>query len=286
VVRLLTHKLSHKVSAKRRSRFAGPAVLLIGLLMTGGLYAAFAPANAGGKASDADDVAKGRQLFLVGCASCHGKNAEGIVTKRGTNYGPSLVGVGAAAVDFQVGTGRMPMAQPGSQALEKPSVYTEEEIRQLGAYVASLGPGPSIPTEDQYDPEGLSEEEIAEGGLFFRTNCTACHNFTGSGGAMPQGKHAPDIRGVDPKHIFEAMATGPQQMPVFGDDVLTPDEKREIIGYVKSLNAKPGYGGFGLGSLGPVSEGMFAWIVGIGGLVLFAIWIAAHTTRSKRKVDA
>jgi ubiquinol-cytochrome c reductase cytochrome c subunit len=285
-VRLLSNKISARISRRRRSRYAGPAVLLVGLLLTGGLYAMFAPANADQKTSDADDVAKGRALFQVGCSSCHGQNAEGIQTAKGRNYGPSLVGVGAAAVDFQVGTGRMPMSQPGAQALRKKPVYDATEIRQLAAYVASLGPGPAIPTADEYDPKGLSADEVANGGEFFRTNCTACHNFAGHGGAMPQGKFAPNITKASAKHIFEAMMTGPQQMPVFSNEVLTPQDKKEIIGYIKTLDSKPGYGGFGLGSLGPVSEGLFAWLVGIGGLVIVTIWIAAHTAKSKKKAEA
>jgi ubiquinol-cytochrome c reductase cytochrome c subunit len=259
---------------------------VIGLLLTGGLYAMFAPANADQKTSDADDVAKGRALFLVGCSSCHGQNAEGIQTSKGHNYGPSLVGVGAAAVDFQVGTGRMPMSQPGAQALKKKPVYDDEEIRQLAAYVASLGPGPAVPTDEEYNPGGLSDDEIARGGEFFRTNCTACHNFVGHGGAMPEGKFAPKIADATPKHIFEAMLTGPQQMPVFSNDVLTPQDKKEIIGYIKAVNSQTEYGGFSLGSLGPVSEGLFAWLVGIGGLVIVTIWIAAHTAKSKKKAEA
>jgi ubiquinol-cytochrome c reductase cytochrome c subunit len=259
----------------------------MGLLFTGGAYAVLSPANASDDlASDQSLVDQGRELFLVGCASCHGRNAEGVVTKDGTQYGPSLVGVGAAAVDFQVATGRMPMANPGVQAPRKDPVYNEEETRALAAFVASLGPGPAIPTEDKYATEELSEEErqeaILRGGEFFRTNCTACHNFNGSGGALPGGKYAPTLEGVSEKHLYEAMLTGPQQMPVFSDDVLKPDEKRDIIAYVKSLESSPSYGGFGLGAFGPVSEGLFAWIVGIGGLVGFAVWIAAHTTRSKK----
>jgi len=82
--------------------------------------------------------------------------------------------------------------------------------------------------------------------------------------------------------MYEAMLTGPQQMPVFSDDVLEPEEKRDIIAYVESLEESPSYGGFLLGSFGPVSEGMFAWLLGIGSLVGFAVWIAAHTTRSKK----
>ena len=108
--------LSARLSAKRRSPFAGLVVLLMGLLVTGGLYAVLSPATAETSEADQSTVAQGRALFLVGCASCHGKNGEGIVTKRGTQYGPPLAGVGAAAVDFQVGTGRMPMARPGVQA--------------------------------------------------------------------------------------------------------------------------------------------------------------------------
>jgi len=280
--------LSEKISRKRRSRFAGPLVLLIGLLLTGGLYAAFAPANADQSGPSADDVAKGRALFEVGCASCHGKNAEGILTKRDKNFGPSLIGVGAAAVHFQVSTGRMPMAQPGTQAIRKRPVYSDTEIRQLGAFVQSLGPGPAVPDASDYDISNLSAEEIAKGGEFFRTNCTACHNFAGHGGAMPEGKFAPKIYGDTPQQIFEAMLTGPQQMPAFSNQVLTAQDKKAIIGYVKTINEAPQYGGFGLGGLGPVSEGMFAWLAGIGGLVLVAVWIASHSARSskKKKVQA
>lgn len=275
--------LSARLSAKRRSPLAGVVVLLMGLLFTGGAYAVLSPASATDDlASDQALVNKGRELFLVGCASCHGRNAEGIVTKAGTQYGPSLVGVGAAAVDFQVGTGRMPMARPGVQAEKKAPVYTPEETRALAAYVASLGPGPAIPEASKYDISDVDNEAVVRGGEFFRTNCTACHNFAGSGGALPGGKFAPSLKGVSPEHMYEAMLTGPQQMPVFSDDVLKPDEKRDIISYLKSLESSPNYGGFGMGAFGPVSEGLFAWIVGIGGLVGFAVWIAAHTTRSKK----
>ncbi|MBB6626437.1 c-type cytochrome [Nocardioides sp. KIGAM211] len=267
-------------------------VLLLGLLLTGGLYAAFAPAQAEQADTSADQVAKGRELFLVGCAFCHGQNGEGVLTERGnTQLGPSLVGVGAAAVDFQVGTGRMPMAQPGVQAPRKTVAYSDEEVAQLAAYVASLAPGPAIPDAADYSIEGLSadqrEEAIVRGGQIFLTNCTACHNFEGSGGAMPRGGYAPKIRGVEPKYIYEAMLTGPQAMDTFSNGNLSPEEKRDVIAYLGSINEEPGYGGFGLGGLGPVSEGLFAWLVGLGSLVGFAVWIAAHTTRStKEKVEA
>jgi ubiquinol-cytochrome c reductase cytochrome c subunit len=267
-------------------------VLLLGLLLTGSLYAAFAPAQAGSAETNDELVAQGRDLFLVSCAFCHGQNGEGVRSSRdGKIIGPSLVGVGAAAVDFQVGTGRMPMSQPGSQVKQKPPVFTDDEIAALAAYVASLGVGPAIPDVSDYSIEGLSEEEreeaIVRGGQIFLTNCTACHNFEGSGGAMPRGGFAPKIRGVDPKYIYEAMLTGPQAMDTFSNGNLSPEEKRDVIAYLESLENQPDYAGFGLGGLGPVSEGLAAWLVGIGACVAFAVWIAAHTTRtSKSKVEA
>jgi ubiquinol-cytochrome c reductase cytochrome c subunit len=282
--------LAASLSAKRRKPIAGFVVLLLGLLMTGGLYALFSPAQAKDTAASTDDIAKGRALFLVGCASCHGQSGEGIVTKRGTQYGPTLVGVGAAAVDFQVSTGRMPASQPGAQIPQKQVVYNDEEVRQLAAYVASLGPGPTIPTQEQYDPNAIPadqrEEAIVRGGEFFRTNCTACHNFAASGGALSHGKFAPSLVGVSEKHIYEAMLTGPQQMDVFSDANLTPEEKREVIAYLKSIEHLPKYAGFNLGSIGPVSEGLFAWLVGVGSCVGFGIWIAGHSARSTKKKGA
>lgn len=278
--------LSARLSAKRRSPLAGLVVLLMGLLVTGGLYAVLAPANADTSEADQSTIDQGRALFLVGCASCHGKNGEGIVTKRGTQYGPPLAGVGAAAVDFQVGTGRMPMARPGVQAQRKKVVYTPEEISQLAAYVASLGPGPAIPSKSEYDATGADNAAVVRGGQFFKTNCTACHNFAASGGALPGGKFAPSLKGVTDKHIYEAMLTGPQQMPVFSNGVVTPDEKRDIIAYLNSVENDPNYGGASLGALGPVSEGLTAWLVGIGACVGFAVWIASSSVRSKKGIKA
>jgi ubiquinol-cytochrome c reductase cytochrome c subunit len=262
---------------------AGLVVVLLGLLLTGGAYALLSPASAETDQADQSTVSQGRQLFLVGCSSCHGENGEGIVTQRGTQYGPPLAGVGAAAVDFQVGTGRMPMARPGAQAEKKEVLYTQQEIAALAAYVASLAPGPSVPESSAYDTTDVDNEAVVRGGEFFRTNCTACHNFAGAGGALPRGRFAPKLTGVSAKHMFEAMLTGPQQMPVFSDQVLSPEDKLQIISYLKKNEATPAYGGFTLGSLGPVSEGLFAWLVGIGVLVGFAVWIAANPARSTRK---
>ena len=276
-----------RISRHRRRPVAGLLLIIVGLLLTGGLYAAFAPATAEQEQTDTELAAQGRELFIVGCAFCHGQNGEGVLTRDGTQQlGPSLVGVGAAAVDFQVGTGRMPAVTPGAQIPSKKTSYNDEEIAKLAAYVASLGPGPAIPDEGDYTSEGMSdaekEEAVVRGGQIFLTNCTACHNFAGNGGAMPEGKRAPALHNSSAKHIYEAMLTGPAEMDVFSNGNLSPEEKRDVILYLQSLKDDPGYGGFSMGGLGPVSEGLFAWLVGIGVLVGFAVWIAAHTTRSEK----
>jgi ubiquinol-cytochrome c reductase cytochrome c subunit len=244
-------------------------LLLVALLATGGLYAAFAPGGqADASASSAANiaVAQGKKLFDTNCATCHGLNAQG------TSEAPSLVGVGAAAVDFQVGTGRMPATEESAQIVKHKVRFTEAQIQQMAAYVASLGPGPQIPSAKDLD---LSDADMAKGGEIFRTNCAMCHNFVGSGGALTQGKFAPSLKDVTPKHIWEAMETGPQSMPVFGDGTMTPDDKRAIIKFIKGVNAGDSPGGANLGEIGPVSEGLVGWVVGLGALIGCAVWLGA-----------
>jgi len=266
-----------KLSARRRHPLAAVVVLLLALAATGGLYAAFAPADKAQADETAQSLAidEGKKLYSVGCASCHGAGGQG------TSDGPSLVGVGSAAVDFQVGTGRMPAQQPGAQIPRKKVVYTQAEIDQLAAYVSSLGSGPSVPTQAQYGPDGA---DIAKGGELFRTNCAQCHNFTGKGGALTHGKFAPDLEGVSPKHIYEAMQTGPQNMPSFPDTTLSEQNKKDIIAYLNAVNGDDteSPGGLELGGLGPVSEGLFAWIFGLGALIAVAVWVAARTAKAKK----
>ncbi|MQY15312.1 Cytochrome bc1 complex cytochrome c subunit [Streptomyces sp. RB5] len=268
-----------KLSARRRHPLAALVVLLIALAATGGLYATFAPADKaqaqGESTSQQDKIETGKKLFTVGCASCHGTGGQG------TTDGPQLVGVGAAAVDFQVGSGRMPLQQPGAQAPRKPRVYSDDEIEALAAYVASLGPGPAVPESAAYAPSG---GDVARGGDLFRTNCAQCHNFTGKGGALTDGKFAPPLDGVAPKHIYEAMQTGPQNMPAFPDKSLSSQDKQDIIAFLDEVNGDeaPSEGGFDLGGLGPVAEGLFGWIFGLGALVVVAVWVAAHTAKAKK----
>lgn len=268
------------LAARRRHPAARALLLLLALFVMGALSTLLAP----GQQSSADtgtsqQVAQGKALFAVQCASCHGLNGEGQVTS--TIQGPPLAGVGAASVEFQVGTGRMPLAKSEVQAPVHPVRFNEAEIAALAAYVATLGPGPAIPAPEAYDTAGVSQEDIARGGELFRTNCSACHNFEGAGGALPGGKYAPALYDTENIHIYEAMITGPQQMPVFNDDVLRPEDKKAIIAYLNDLHSRPSQGGLNLGGLGPVSEGLWGWIVGIGGLVAFAVWIASKGVKAK-----
>jgi ubiquinol-cytochrome c reductase cytochrome c subunit len=254
----------------RRHPLATIALIAIGLGLTGGAYAAFTTtpsASAETASTQKASVEAGSKLFQANCATCHGLSGEG------TKTGPSLIGVGAAAVDFQVGTGRMPLAASGPQAEEKPPQFTQAETRQLAAYVASLGPGPAIPVQKYLDGKG----DAATGAELFRVNCAMCHNVAGAGGALTEGKYAPPLTGVSAAHIYEAMVTGPQNMPVFNDMNITPQHKADIITYLKFLQNNPSPGGFELGNLGPVAEGLFAWIFGLGAVVALTVWITAKS---------
>lgn len=258
------------LAARRQDRRAPIVLLLLALLLTGGLYAVLAPTSADAtpvKAST-NDIAAGEKLFQANCATCHGAGASG------TTSAPSLIGVGAAAVDFQVGTGRMPAQMSGPQAQAKPVQFSQDEINQLAAFVASLGAGPAIPTAEQVDP---SLGDPASGMAVFRTNCAMCHNAVGAGGALSQGKFAPSLWETTPTHLYEAMLTGPQSMPVFNDANITPEEKRDIIAFI-DLQGGASPGGLTLGALGPVSEGLWAWVIGMGLLIGAAVWIGAKSS--------
>lgn len=254
--------------AGRRHPLATTALLVVGLLATGGAYAlATTTATAETTAASAELVDEGGKLFAANCASCHGLSAEG------TAAGPTLIGAGALAVDFQVGTGRMPMAASGPQAEVKPVQFTQDQIDAMAAWVADLAPGPAVPADRYIAGDG----DAANGAELFRINCAMCHNVAGAGGALTEGKWAPGLAGVDPVHIYGAMVTGPQNMPVFSDLNLTPEDKNDIITYLLYVQENPSVGGWDLGSLGPVSEGLFIWIFGLGALVGVTIWLTAKS---------
>ncbi|KQP01108.1 cytochrome bc1 complex diheme cytochrome c subunit [Leifsonia sp. Leaf264] len=253
----------------RRHPLATVALIAIGLGVTGGAYAVVNTSTASAETQIAaqSTIDEGEKLFQANCATCHGMSAAG------TDSAPSLIGVGAAAVDFQVGTGRMPMQMNGPQAEEKPVQFTPEQTRALADYVASLGPGPSIPEDHLTNGGG----DAANGAELFRINCAMCHNVAGAGGALTEGKFAPALDTVTGVHIYEAMVTGPQNMPVFNDLNISPEDKRDIITYLQYVQDNRSPGGFELGSLGPVAEGLFIWIFGLGAIVALTVWITAKS---------
>ena len=255
--------------AGRRHPLATVALLAVGLLVTGAAYAGFTQTSATAEVDMNSPVAieEGQKLFGANCATCHGMNADG------TTEGPSLIGVGAASVHFQVDTGRMPLAFQGPQGMVKPQQFTEEQTLQMAAYVASLAPGPALPDEKYLQGDG----DISAGGELFRINCAMCHNVSAAGGALTEGKWAPALGGVPAIHIYDAMVTGPQNMPVFSDANLSPQDKADIISYLKYIDEAPSVGGFALGSIGPVAEGLFIWIIGLGIIVGLTVWVTAKS---------
>jgi ubiquinol-cytochrome c reductase cytochrome c subunit len=259
---------ARRARARRRSRhrrrLANVAGLMTALVLTGALYSVFAPAQAADDTSESAAEAAGRELYERSCITCHGENLEGV-----PNRGPSLIGVGEAAVYFQVHTGRMPLARQEADAPDKPAVFSDEEIDQLMAYVQANGGGPTLPSGD------LRDGDLAEGGELFRLNCASCHNFVGEGGALSSGKAAPSLADANDLEIYTAMLTGPENMPVFGDNQLTPDEKRAIINYVQTIRETADPGGAGIGRIGPVGEGLVIWVVGIGALLFGIFWMGS-----------
>src|SRR5690606_30067872 len=192
---------------------------------------------------------------------------------EGTDDGPSLIGSGAASVHFQVGTGRMPLAFQGPQGMVKPKQFDEVQTQQLAAYVASLAPGPGLPDEKYLAGDG----DVANGATLFRINCAMCHNVAAAGGALTEGKFAPKLTGVPAIHVYNAMVTGPQNMPVFNDANLEPQDKADIISYLKYIDEEPAVGGLTLGSIGPVAEGLFIWIIGLGAIIGLTVWVTAKS---------
>lgn len=249
----------------RRHPLATVALLAIGLMVTGGAYTLFtSTASAQAPAASGTTVEEGQKLYAANCATCHGVNA------KGAEGGPGLIGVSAAAVDFQVSSGRMP-------PVPLPVKLTQPQIDSLAAYLASLapaggGPGPAAPDEKYLKGDG----DAAVGAQLFRINCAMCHNIAGAGGALTQGKSAPALTDVSARHAYEAMVTGPQSMPVFNDANLTPQQKADIITALRYSQENPSPGGFDLGNLGPVAEGLFIWIFGLGAIVGVTIWLSAR----------
>jgi ubiquinol-cytochrome c reductase cytochrome c subunit len=260
------------VSASRRTKRRAISALrmLAALALAGGIYAFVSPTA---QATQPDSLSaaaqEGKALFNNYCITCHGNNAQGVEGR-----GPSLIGAGAAAVEFQVETGRMPAASQGAQLDEKPPILKPDQARQIGQYIQELGGGPQVPFASDRSP---TQGNISHGGELFRINCSSCHAFSAGGGALSSGKYAPSLAEVTDRQMYAAMLTGPQNMPVFGDNQLTPQEKLDIIAFVNNLNTDTDPGGWGLGRFGPVTEGVAIFLFGMVVLTFAALWIAGKS---------
>ena len=270
---------------KVKRTLAGAFALTVGLTGAGVLATALTP-DAQVATAQRDDQAliqEGNDIYDVACITCHGANLQGVKDR-----GPSLIGVGSGSVYFQVHSGRMPMMSNDAQAERKAPRYTEQQTLALAAYVAANGGGPDI----VYNEDGsiameelrgsnyngqIQSADVARGGELFRMNCASCHNFTGQGGSLSSGKYAPPLAPANEQEIYQAMLTGPQNMPKFSDRQLSADEKKDLIAYIKSASETPSPAGWGLGGLGPVAEGLAMWIIGITALCAAAMWMGSRS---------
>jgi ubiquinol-cytochrome c reductase cytochrome c subunit len=272
----LNRSLSDRARRRLRRRLSAGLLLLVALSVAGGLAAILTP---GPQVAVADESSSallrtGKQLFDTSCVTCHGANLQGVPDR-----GPSLIGVGEAAIYFQVSSGRMPAMRGEAQAARKDPIFDGPQIDALGAYVAANGGGPSVlrNPDGSIAMQSLRGDDVGRGGDLFRLNCSSCHNFTGKGGALSSGKFAPDLEPANEQQILTAMLTGPQNMPKFSDRQLSFDAKKDIIAYVKSVTEERSPGGSGLGGFGPAPEGMAMWIIGMVAVIGAALWIGSRS---------
>jgi ubiquinol-cytochrome c reductase cytochrome c subunit len=215
----------------------------------------------------------GAALYAIHCGSCHGDGGTGVIGR-----GPDLRSEGAAAVDFVLRTGRMPLADPFMQARRGPVRFNPTEIEALVAYVSSLGSGPGIPEVD------AASGDLAAGGDLFRLNCAACHVASGAGAAIGGGRRAPDLMAANAVEIGEAIVSGPGAMPTFA--ALSDRDVDGIARYIGELQHERTTSVRSLGGAGPVAEGLAAWLLALVPLLAFTRWMgSAHAPHDETDVD-
>jgi ubiquinol-cytochrome c reductase cytochrome c subunit len=232
---------------------------------------------------------KAQRIWLSDCAVCHAAGGQG------TQFGPSLVRVGRAAVDYELTTGRMPLVgsgrsvRPGrprqplpgiqpitpSQAQQRHApAYDAATIRELVAFVGVLvaDGGPAVPV--------IGRGNVARGGALFRENCAACHSWSGEGGALLHREEAPPLKADTPVQIAEAMRVGPGQMPVFGTAALTTQQLDDVTRYVRYIQHPDDRGGLPFGHVGPVAEGAVG-LLGLAVVLWLCVWIGDRASTSE-----
>jgi ubiquinol-cytochrome c reductase cytochrome c subunit len=210
---------------------------------------------------------QGAGLYAANCASCHGIAGRGVPVPKPTGagdisgQGPPLIGVGALAPDFYLRTGRMPIANAGEEPERQRPFFNPREIRAMVAYVASFGKGPPI-------PEPHPNDHLAEGLTLFTEHCAGCHQVVGEGGYVT-GARVPLLKQASPVEIAEAVRIGPFVMPRYSKKDISDHELNKIIAYIQASKSPADRGGIGIGHIGPVPEGMVAWLV--AGVVIVGI---------------
>lgn len=225
-------------------------------------------ASAAAPAPSGSLVSEGHDLFLSSCAACHGMNAQGIPGRA-----PSLHGVGALAADFYLETGRMPLPSSRAQPMRTRPAFSQAKTRALIAYVASFG-GPAIPVVN------VRDGSLAKGQRLFALNCAGCHTIQGAGGIVT-GAVVPSLNVATPRQIAEAIRIGPYVMPRFGPGELSESDIGSIARYVHSTQVPDDRGGWGIGRIGPIPEGMVAWLLAAAALLLIARLIGERTPPAK-----
>jgi ubiquinol-cytochrome c reductase cytochrome c subunit len=239
-------------------------LLLAALALVAAPAAAQGPQKTAGpsgpqSAPDPAAVARGRALFAQGCSGCHGMDGRGV-----PGEGPSLAGAGAAAADFYLSTGRMPLnGEPGSEPLRGEPAHSDAQIADIAAWVASLAPGPAIPDVDP------ARGDVSEGMVLFTEHCAGCHQVVARGGLVTRGA-APSLQQATPRQVAEAIRVGPYTMPVFPETIISDRQIDAIAAYTEMVKDPHDRGGAGLGNVGPVPEGMVAWIAALGALLVVA----------------
>jgi ubiquinol-cytochrome c reductase cytochrome c subunit len=250
-----------------KARLLALAAILCGGLALAQLASAQVESSAPGASSTADPpqlVARGQELFTASCAACHAMNAEGIKGR-----GPSLHGVGALAADFYLQTGRMPLSSPRAQPQRTSPAFVQPEIRALVAYVASFG-GPAIPVVHP------SRGSLSDGQRLFSLDCAGCHTIQGQGGIVT-GAIVPSLNQATPRQIAQAIRVGPYVMPRFGAGEISNAQIDSIARYVQSVQHPENRGGWGIGRIGPIPEGMVAWLLAAAALLLIARLLGERT---------
>jgi ubiquinol-cytochrome c reductase cytochrome c subunit len=212
-------------------------------------------------------VELGRALYGGNCSTCHGSRGEGIVNPPAgqgagaqTAQGPSLRDAGALAADFYLRTGYMPLSSPGRQPWRSRVLFSDLEVRALVAYVASLGHGPPVPRPQP------GRGSVSDGQRLFTEHCAGCHQVVAEGGYVTDARVPPLDRASDVQ-IAEAVRTGPYVMPVFTRSDIGDRQLDSIIAYVDYAKHPDDRGGWSLGHVGPIPEGIVTWLLAAALLV-------------------